>query len=53
MSVVVNEFEVVPAPERPPAPASAPLEPAVIDVERDVVRILELERSRAARIHAC
>jgi hypothetical protein len=55
MSVIVNEFEVVPEPVQP-APASrrdpAPDRPAS-DVERDVKRVLDTERERAARLHAC
>lgn len=55
MSVVVSEFEVVPEPEQAQPtgsrPDAGPDRPAT-DVERDIKRVLELERARAARLHA-
>lgn len=55
MSVVVSEFEVVPEPEQAQPAAgrqdTGPDRP-VTDVERDIKRVLELERARAARLHA-
>jgi hypothetical protein len=53
MSVVVNEFEVVPESETAPPPDDAVLERPSIDIERDVMRALDLERARGARLHAC
>jgi hypothetical protein len=54
VSVVVSEFEVVPAaPEQgaQPAPQAAAAEPQ-IDVQREIERALDLQRQRAARLHA-
>jgi hypothetical protein len=55
MTVVVNEFEVVPAVEHPEpdSPRDAAADGATFDVERDVRRVLEFQRARAARLHAC
>jgi hypothetical protein len=55
MSVVVNEFEVVPAPERRPEPPAAPegkaQEPRT-PVAQEVERTLKLRAERAARLEA-
>jgi hypothetical protein len=54
MSVVVSEFEVVPAaPDQgaQPAPQASAAAPPV-DVHREIERALELKKQRAARLHA-
>jgi hypothetical protein len=57
MPVVVNEFEVVPAPEATPAPAtaspqppSAPLTPA--SLREEIERMLRRRELRRARLEA-
>ena len=52
MSVVINEFEVVPEPTPPPTaaepPAPAPAPPPALVLERELaVRLARLERLRA------
>ena len=56
MSVVVDEFEVVPAPERRPeagpAPASRAPEPPKAPLPQEIEHTLKLRAERAARLEA-
>lgn len=53
MAVVINEFEVVPAPPTPP-PAAGKDRPAERGSAREpeLDRVLELKRERASRVRA-
>ncbi len=54
MPVVINEFEVVPAPAEPPAAGAPADQPAASALTpRDIERIVEhaLERGRRVRAH--
>jgi len=53
MPVVINEFEVVAAPETPPEPAAAAERPAQSGVTpQDIERVVTRTRERAARLRA-
>jgi hypothetical protein len=56
VSVVVDEFEVVPAPERRPeagpAPASRAPEPPKAPLPQEIEHTLKLRAERAARLEA-
>jgi hypothetical protein len=56
VSVVVDEFEVVPAPERRPdagpAPASKPPEPPKHPLPQEIEHTLKLRAERRARLEA-
>lgn len=56
MSVIVNEFEVVPTPEQPERPAAPPSErapeAASPQVRAELERLLVVKRERALRLDA-
>lgn len=53
MAVVINEFEVVPAPaEKPPAEAATPSPAAPGLTPSDIERVVERAAERARRVRA-
>lgn len=53
MAVVINEFEVVPAPAEQPASAPPPDRPAAVGpTPRDIERIVERAAERGRRVRA-